>query len=218
MNKARGVNPPTLNADLPLCAFPPVSEVGNFNASEHFVQFYEDDLALLDATTRFIGDGLRDGDACIVIGTGAHRGGLAARLRAHGLDVVNNGLGDRYFAFDAHETLARFCSDGTLDSQLFDNSVGEIVKQASGGGRRVRAFGEMVALLTEQGNFAAAVQLEELWNDLRRKHEFGLFCAYPLSSFGGDQDNTLIQVCQKHARVIPAESYNALPNTEARLR
>src|SRR5262249_46498317 len=106
----------------------------------------------------------------------------------------------------------------TLDSQLFDNSVGEIVKQASGGGRRVRAFGEMVALLTEQGNFAAAVQLEELWNDLRRKHEFGLFCAYPLSSFGGDQDNTQSQDSQKHYRAIPADSYNALPNTEARLR
>ena len=33
----------------------------------------------------------------------------------------------------------------------------------------------MVGLLTAEGNFDAAVQLEQLWNELRTKLEFALF-------------------------------------------
>jgi hypothetical protein len=39
--------------------------------------------------------------------------------------------------------------------------------------------GEMVAVLLEQGNLAAALELEEAWNDLRRDLPFSLLCAYP---------------------------------------
>ena len=38
----------------------------------------------------------------------------------------------------------------------------------------------MVAVLWKEGNFVAALQLEELWNELQRRTPFSLFCAYPL--------------------------------------
>jgi hypothetical protein len=41
----------------------------------------------------------------------------------------------------------------------------------------------MVSLLADQGRSAAAIQLEELWNELSRQHHFSLFCSYKVSPF-----------------------------------
>ena len=60
-----------------------------------------------------------------------------------------------------------------------------MVAQAAQNGRRVRAFGEMVALLWSEGNQAAAIRLEELWNELALSQTFCLFCAYSMDSLGG---------------------------------
>ena len=201
-----------------LLAVTPFSEAGSFNAGEHVVQFYENDFFLIDSVVRYAAEGLRDGDVCIVIGTEAHRQALAAKLLGHGFDVVNDGLGDRYFALDAHETLSRFFVNDTIQPHLFNEIVGGMLKNAGKRGRRIRAFGEMVALLAGDGNFSAAVQLEQLWNDLRTQHEFALFCAYSLSNFDGDSSGVLLDLCGHHTRVIPAESYNALTKAEDRLR
>jgi len=47
----------------------------------------------------------------------------------------------------------------------------------------VHAFGEMVALLCQDGLFDAAVELEGLWNELAARFRFHLFCAYPSRLF-----------------------------------
>jgi PAS domain S-box-containing protein len=98
--------------------------------------------------------------------------------------------------------------------------VGRVVKQVSQGRKRVRAFGEMVALLWAQGNKAAAIRLEELWNDLARTQSFALFCAYPMSAFAEPANDgiSLGDVCTCHTRVIPAESYASLSSPDDRLR
>ncbi len=184
----------------------------------HFVQFYDNEFFLLDSITEFISDGLKAGDSCVVIATRAHREGLAAKLMGHGLDVVSDGLGARYFALDAEETLSRFFVNEVIVPELFRKVVGDVVTRAGKGGPHLRAFGEMVALLVERGNFKAATQLEQLWNELREKHAFSLFCAYSLKSFNGPASNALIDVCQEHSQVIPAESYNTLTSAEDRLR
>ena len=201
-----------------LSALIPVSDTSKLHSGSHFVQFYDNEFFLLDSITQFISKGLKAGDSCVVIGTETHRNGLAAKLMGHGLDVVNDGLGDRYFAFDAQETLSRFLVNDVIDPELFRRVVGEIVTQVSKGGRHVRAFGEMVALLAGRGNFKAATQLEQLWNELQKKHEFSLFCAYSLSNFKGQSSDALIDLCRQHTQVIPAESYNALTSDEDRLR
>ena len=86
-------------------------------------------------------------------------------------------------------------------------------------GRRVRAFGEMVSLLWERGNRDGAIALEQLWNELGKRHQFALFCAYPLSAFANDAEReSLSSVCACHSRVIPAESYAGLETEDERLR
>lgn len=195
-----------------------LTPVGTFQRTEHFVQFYESDVFLLDSVTRYVAEGLRAGDGCVVIATEAHRAALAAKLLGHGFDVVNDGLGDRYFAFDAQETLSRFFVNDALKPDLFDEIIGGIVRNIGKSGRHIRAFGEMVALLAADGKFETATELEQLWNGLRTKHEFALFCAYSLSNFSGDTSGALLNVCGEHSQVLPAESYNALRGAEDRLR
>jgi signal transduction histidine kinase len=73
--------------------------------------------------------------------------------------------------------------------------------------------------LALEGNHAAVVRLEELWNDLQQTHACALFCAYPLECLAGEEHAAVLgDVCAAHARVIPAESYTALPTADDRLR
>jgi hypothetical protein len=63
----------------------------------------------------------------------------------------------------------------------------------------------MVAVLWDQGNVAAAIALEDLWNDLGTKHPFSLFCAYPIRAFDTESSTEPFQtICRQHSRVISA--------------
>lgn len=193
----------------------PRSDWSEMSESEHFVQFYETDLFLLNSVSGFIGAGLQAGDACIVVATKAHRDGLDARLQAYGLDVSDARARGQYVSLDAAETLSMFMIDESPEPARFAEILGGIVTRAAESSRRVRIFGEMVALLWSEGNHTAAIRLEELWNDLRGTHPFSLFCAYPMNGIGGA---ALAGVCAAHSRVIPAESYTELAGPDQRLR
>jgi excisionase family DNA binding protein len=189
----------------------PRGDGGEMSASEHFVQFYEADAFLVDAVAAFVGAGLRAGDGSVVVGTPAHREGVDERLHADGLDVAAARASGQYVALDAAETLATFMVDGAPDPERFAAVIGGIVTRAAAGGRHVRIFGEMVALLAAEGNHAATVRLEALWNELQATRAFALFCAYPMEHLSGESHADLLgHVCGAHGRVIPAESYAAL--------
>ncbi len=198
----------------------PVLDWGAIQPSEHFVQFYERDGSLIRAVSEFIGAGLAAGESGIVIATTAHREGIEAALRASGLDLDAAQAQGHYIALDAAETLSRFMDGGTVDPQRFNETIGRVVARAAAdGGKRVRAFGEMVALLWSGGNTEGAIRLEEVWNELLETQTFSLFCAYALDGFG-DAAHTapFAEICACHSRVIPAESYAALGDPEAQLR
>jgi signal transduction histidine kinase/CheY-like chemotaxis protein len=197
----------------------PHSDWRGLGEGEHFVQFYETDTFLLDSLSGFVGTGLGAGDACIVVATKVHREGLEERLQSYGLDVATARATGQYVALDAAETLAQFMVNGSPEPQRFADVVGGIITQASQGRAQVRIFGEMVALLWAEGNNRAAIQLEELWNDLHKIRTFSLYCAYPINGFGGEMlAMGLNDVCTAHSRVIPAESYTALTSADDRLR
>src|SRR5947199_4827775 len=65
---------------------------------------------------------------------------------------------------------------------------------------------------------AAAVRLEELWNDLAKTERFSLLCAYPMQCFAKSEDTEIFgDVCNAHSRVIPADGYTALASVDERL-
>jgi signal transduction histidine kinase/CheY-like chemotaxis protein len=207
------------STDLTARTHAPLTDWSEMSESEHFVQFYETDLFLLNSVGGFVGTGLRAADACIVVATKAHRDGLDARLQAYGVDVASASASGQYVSLDAAETLTEFMVDGSPNPVRFAGVLGGIIARAAEGRSRVRVFGEMVALLWAEENRTAAIRLEELWNDLHAAHPFVLFCAYPMNGFGGRAlAEPLGEVCAAHSRVIPAESYTALADQDERLR
>ncbi len=186
---------------------------------DHVVEFYETEQFLADTVTDFVGPGLHDGGAAIVVATPAHRYAFEEALRHAGIDVEAAINAERYLAFDAAELLARFMVDGVPDAPLFEDIVGSVLKRAGAGNRRVRVYGEMVALLWAAGETAAAIALEGFWNDLADTHEFALLCAYPMSAFKDAAGAAAFQqVCATHATVIPSESYSLLEGADEKRR
>ncbi len=205
--------------DIAKWNYAPNSDWTEMTDKEHFVQFYEADGFLLNSLSGFIGTAINSGDAALVVATQAHRDGLDELLQANGLDVTTARACGQYVSLDAAETLSKFMVDGAPEAGRFTEVIGSVIASVTDGRSRVRAFGEMVAVLWAEGNYTAALRLEELWNDLQKSHTFSLFCAYPMHGFGGKRFvEPHSGVCTVHSRVIPAESYADLANPDARLR
>jgi len=197
------------------------SEKSHISQSGHFVQFCETDAFLINSVSDFIGTGLRAEEVCIVVATQLHRESLEERLLEDGLEVAAAYMQGQYVSLDAAATLSQFMIDGEPSPVRFAEVLGSIITRAANGRRhvRIRIFGEMVALLWADGNRAAAIRLEELWNDLASTYSFSLFCAYPMQGFGGEEyQGEFTEICQQHSQVIPAESYTALDDPQERLR
>jgi signal transduction histidine kinase/ActR/RegA family two-component response regulator len=200
--------------DLPLS-----SGRADGNEPAHFVQFYDDDTFLVDSVSRFVATGLSAGDAGVVIATHERLEALAGRFAAFGLDVRGLQEQGHYVPLDAAETLSRFMVGGCPDAARFEDVVGSVIARAAEGHSRVRAFGEMVALLYADGRADAAIELERLWNDLGKKIDFSLCCAYPMHLFGKEgHEQPFAGVCTAHTHVVPSEGYAALETHDERLR
>lgn len=176
------------------------------SACEHFVQIYEGDEEFLSTLAGFVQNGLVSGDAAVVIATETHRHGLQRKLEAMGFDVAAARREDRYIDLDAEDTLTRFMVQGWPDDDLFESVIQSVLRQARGlHGRKVLAFGEMVALLWAQGHAGATVRLEYLWQQLCEKKLFTLFCAYPKIGFTEDPAASIARVCAMHTKVLGSE-------------
>lgn len=215
---------------IPITISNPISELkvntvapnchwSNMGPSDHFAQFYEGDGYLMHSLHGYVKAGLIGGDAVVVVGTGDHRARLQELLESDGIDVVLATASGQYLALDAAETLDKFMVAGEPNAKRFKEVIGTILARASEGRERVRAFGEMVALLWADGNHEAAIALEGLWNDLQKVQAFSLFCGYPLNGFKGEQLGApLGRVCTAHSQVIPAESYVSLASPDERMQ
>jgi excisionase family DNA binding protein len=185
---------------------------------DHFVLFYEGEPFLVDSVADYMAPALKAGDRGIVIATPQHRANIETRLHASGVDLAGAVQEGRYIARDATATLSCFMVDGVPQPERFEEVVRELWDGTSGG-RKVRIFGEMVALLVGDGKPDAALQLESLWNRAQERYPFSLLCAYPMQQFGGDtRSSVLTDACGLHSSVIPAEGYSGLKDEDERLR
>jgi anti-sigma regulatory factor (Ser/Thr protein kinase) len=159
----------------------------------HAVTFFTSPDDLAAAVAPFAADGLEQGAPAVLVVRPEHRAPIEAALRTCGVDVDAVRADGRLVELDAAELLASCSRDGRPDAEAFDRAVGGLLRRLDAGAP-ARIYGEMVGVLWERGDVAAAIELEDLWNDLGGRHPFRLLCGYPSSVDGpGAAD-----VCSRH--------------------
>ncbi len=185
----------------------------------HLVEFYETEAFLVETVCEFLVPSLSEGDSAIVVATAAHRHEFERALEGAGIDVAAAVREGRYVALEARDVLSRFMAGGSPDASLFAQTIGAVMDCAAAGGRRMRVYGEMVALLWDDGDMASAIALEDLWNDIGEVRTFELLCAYPMRAFDDPASAAAFkQICDQHTSVIPSEGYSLLAGEEERTR
>lgn len=175
---------------------------GEISPCEHILQLYEDDEVFFDALTKFVAEGLLAEEAVIVLATGEHLNVLEQRLAAKCIDIQTARLRNQFIVRDADEVLSKLLVNNWPDREVFMEMVTELLTLARGSGRRVRAFGELVAVMWARGLNGATVNLEHLWHELIEKEGFPLFCAYPKSGFTQDCVDSIKEICDAHSQLI----------------
>lgn len=173
----------------------------------HGVQVYADVGELSASVAAYLSEGFAAGDPAVVIATPPHWRRFAAALADAGHDVDRLEREGRLVVADAESTLRSFMAGATPSPAAFARVVGGIVDdlEARFPGRRLRAFGEMVDVLSRHGETEAAIALEGLWNDLARDRSFSLLCGYRLDIFDPQAQRAVLpHVCGLHSHVMPA--------------
>jgi hypothetical protein len=181
---------------------------GEMAPCDHVLQIYDTDEQFLSSLIGFVGAGINAGYCTIVIATQVHLDILDARLQTLGMQPQYLKDADIFIPLNAEDTLARFMVNGWPDKLLFQHTIGSILERASKDKRRVRAFGEMVAVLWAQGKHGATVALEALWNEFMKKEAFSLFCAYPKAGFTQDIRKSIEAICSFHTKQVRPATLN----------
>ncbi len=188
-------------------------------AHTHLVAVYDRNDELAATVAEFLADAIAKGGTAVVIATLAHRRAIASVLGSLGADVDALIRAGRYRSLDARDALDSFMRDAHVDPDVFLSYAAETISSSAAAGRPVHVYGEMVALLWDEGNVAAALDLESLWNRLGARERFKLFCGYSRSSLEERGDLTTAKaMCDRHSAVLPLTAPSRARRAERRRR
>ena len=125
-------------------------------SGRHVVQFYGHDAELAERVADYLLGALDRDGAAIVIASPEHRNAFEARLAEAGADLDAARARGAYVTLDSRETLREFSAADRLGPDAFDRVVGGLIRRAGAGGRVVRAYGDMVATLWDDGQIGRA--------------------------------------------------------------
>jgi|GEM_PF-3551147 len=172
---------------------------------DHLVDFYESDGALVDSVVAFLTPALGDGDgAVVIVATPEHRAAFEEAFDAAAIDVGAAVGAGRYMAADAAGLLDAFMAGGAPDPERFRAAIEPLLDSAAAGGRRLRVYGELVALLLAAGDVASTIAVEDLWNELSSTRDFELLCGYPAQTAGDREQPPARSICERHTAVVPS--------------
>ena len=181
----------------------------------HAVQFYQSPDALCRIVGSFIGEGLAQGGAAVLIVTPDHAKRIAECLHQCAFDVEALERAGAVRFVDARDTLNQFMVDGMPNPSAFRRTVGGLLTEMrrSHPKRAIRAYGEMVDLLWKDGRESAAIRLETFWNQLARSYDFELLCGYSMGNFY--KGSTLDDIRRQHTHIVPTDGGAAVPTPAA---
>ncbi len=175
----------------------------------HVVQFYTNDASLIRSLGAAFGPALKAGESVVVVATRSHREALLKRFSAQGIDTAQAVQNGRLTMLDALETLAIFMEPSGPNRRKFFWAIESVLRKAEIAAearhKRVVVFGEMVSILCGQGRPEAAIELEQLWNEIAKTHFFHLRCAYRAKWFKGKlRGQPYSAICAEHSVVMHA--------------
>lgn len=173
----------------------------------HSVHFYDSDRALIQRLQSIFRSAFEIGNSVIIVATEEHYRQVSSALKRQIVDISGLEAAGRLIFFEASEALEHFMVNGMPDRELFSNSIGRLLREAksaaAGSDSGLTVFGEMVAVLWEQGNRQGALALETLWNEVLAENVFHLHCAYPRALFAdSDQAAHIEAICHGHSHVV----------------
>ena len=130
---------------------------------EHLLQFYQaDERPLLENISRYAREGLKSGEGVFLIAAQHRNDAVARRLEELGIDAEAAMHEGQLSLVDVRQALAGFTRDGQPDWERFQSTIGATMRESKARIRNgvIRAYGEMVGVLWESGQFAAAIRLE----------------------------------------------------------
>jgi DNA-binding NarL/FixJ family response regulator len=166
-------------------------------ARRHEVLFYRDDASFLKSFSDFTKAALESGNAVLVVATESHLVSLRQTLQAQGVHVATVVDEGRYIPLSVAETLSTFMVDGLPDRVRFLKVARDLMRTAAkavnGKRRGVSACGECAPTLWGQRSAEAAIQVEQLWDEVARTYGVDILCGYSSGAFHGDKDSHIFQ-------------------------
>jgi MEDS: MEthanogen/methylotroph, DcmR Sensory domain len=168
--------------------------------AEHAVQFYGSEDELADRVSGYLGAALAAGETAIAVATPAHRRAFEARLAVR-CDLEAARVRGSYIALNAAELMRLVLIGSRPDPPSLDLVLGSLIRRSLADSPAVRVYGEIVALLWDDGYVAPAIELEVLWNRLSDDRLSSL-CGYPAPLVSGPRDAAALrELCALHTAV-----------------
>ncbi|HTM21872.1 MAG TPA: MEDS domain-containing protein, partial [Kofleriaceae bacterium] len=182
------LSPPELATDAPV-------------TPDHVVRLFEEDSYPAADIAAYLRDGLRAGAALVVLATAPHLQAIRAALDELGGPAPADG---QLVLGDAAAIAARAVVGGEALRPVFDELVGVVVRTGLARFGRVRAYGEIVDVLSRARDPENAVRLEHWWNELMEGRPIELLCGYSLESFAEARSVAVFRrMCSAHGDVVP---------------
>jgi hypothetical protein len=148
----------------------------------HIVLPYTEEKSIVAAVSFFAAEGLKRGEAVLLVTTPLHSMAIEENLQAARFNLDQLKRHERLIILDAGFLLDRILVDGMPEPSRFHKAVSKIVvsSRCNSPSGNIRLFGEMVSLLYRH-NLQAAIRLEELWNGVIDRYSVPLLCTYELN-------------------------------------
>ena len=196
---------------------PSLTSLSAVEGSRHAVHFHNNDSHFMDEVSELVGATLRSGEQIVMVTNEATRIGVAQRLQARQMDLAMLAERGQYVAQDSALALSHVMHEGRPDKERVAEMIHGLdqlrLAVPNGPRGRLTIVGDMSASLCGNGDFAAALELERIWNESTRALPFFTVCSYPIDCFEHSAArNLLSNVCAAHSAVTSGTSRSARAN------
>lgn len=154
---------------------------------DHAVAYYQDNTYLIKFLIDYFETSKNSNEHFILIAKPSTIKSLYSYSIKH--DELKGFMDERKFSLYSADTLiADFIVDGHVNLNKFNKLFNDLISGCINKNHQIKIFGEMVAVLWENGLNEAAIELETIWHQLTSMYSIKLFCAYPEYLFKSDNN------------------------------